>query len=168
MKKELIERIEVGSGGASSIEFTSIPQDGVDLVLMFSGRGTIASVSRFINVLFNGDADGNYNYMRLRGDGSTVTSASSATKYRLEIGLMPADSATANTFGSCQTHIANYTSSTIKSVSTDVVTENNATEAYAQLVANTWNGTAVTSINISTSGNIAEHSTASLYRVVAE
>ena len=168
MKKELIERITVGAGGASSIEFTSIPQDGVSLVLMFSGRGTIASVSRFINVLLNGDEDGNYNYMRLRGDGSAFTSASSATKYRLEIGLMPGDSATANTFGSCQTHIANYTSSTIKSVSTDVVTENNATEAYANLVANTWDGPAITSINISTSGNIAEHSTASLYKVVTE
>ena len=168
MKKELIERIEVGSGGASSIEFTGIPQDGKDLVLMFSGRGTISSVSRFINVLFNADQDGNYNYMRLRGDGSTVTSASSATKYRLEIGLMPSASATANTFGNCQAHITNYTSSTPKPVSTDSVTENNATEAYANLVANTWDGPAITSINISTSGNIAEHSTASLYRVVTE
>ena len=150
------------------MEFTGIPQDGVDLVLKFSGRGSIASVSRFINVLFNGDTGVNYSYMRLRGDGSAVTSASDATKSRLEIGLMTAGSATANTFGSCQTYISNYTSSTVKSVSTDVVTENNATEAYAQVVANTWDGAAITSINISTSGNIDQYSTASLYKITAD
>ena len=137
---------------------------------MFSGRGTISSVSRFINVLFNADQDGNYNYMRLRGDGSTVTSASSATKYRLEIGLMPSASATANTFGNCQAHITNYTSSTPKPVSTDSVTENNATASSQTLHASTWNNTdAVTSLQIQSSrSGFVEHSTASLYRVVAE
>jgi len=31
MSFELVETVTVGAGGASSIEFTSIPQDGTDL-----------------------------------------------------------------------------------------------------------------------------------------
>ena len=35
---QLIERVDVGSGGLSQIVFTSIPQDGVDLLCLYSLR----------------------------------------------------------------------------------------------------------------------------------
>ena len=170
MGMTLIEHIEVGSGGAASIEFTGIDQTGTDLVLMFSGRSTNTGSYPygFVNIEFNGDQNGNYSYLRLRAQDGTVASATSQTKYRCEIGLMPNASATANTFSSSETIISNYTSSTVKSISTNTVTENNATDAATEIVTNKWNGSALTSMSISTASNIEEYSTASLYIITAD
>ena len=163
----LIEHIEVGSGGASSIEFTGIDQTGTHLVLLLSARSTNTGSYGygFANIEFNGDQNGNYSYLRLRGDGSTVASATSQTKYRCEIGLMPAAVTTANTFSNSETIIANYTSSTVKTISTNTVTENNATDATQEIVCNKWDGSALTSMIISSASALAEYSTASLYMI---
>jgi len=39
-----IATVEVGAGGAASIEFTSIPADWSDLLVVLSGRSTVAMV----------------------------------------------------------------------------------------------------------------------------
>jgi hypothetical protein len=71
MGYQLIEHIEVGSGGAASIEFTGIPQDGVDLVLLASLRtdatGDLASISTKLNGVGTG-----YNLIRLYRFGSKL------------------------------------------------------------------------------------------------
>ena len=43
MGMQLIEHIEVGSGGAASIEFTGIDQTGQDLLLKVSSRNSADS-----------------------------------------------------------------------------------------------------------------------------
>jgi hypothetical protein len=168
MGYQLIETIEVGSGGAASIEFTGIPQDGVDLVVLASLRNTIGTDIRGINLYFNSDTGSNYSYLSLKGDGSAASS-SNGTATALEVGWMPGATTTANTFGSAKIYISNYTSGTAKSTSSDAVTENNGTTAYASLFANSWSGTAaITSITIDSSGDIEEYSTASLYKITAD
>jgi hypothetical protein len=50
----LLEKITVGAAGASSVEFSGIPQTGyTDLVVKVSARGTDSSVYAGIYVSFN-------------------------------------------------------------------------------------------------------------------
>jgi hypothetical protein len=51
---EAIATVEVGSGGAANIEFTSIPATYTDLKVVCSLRGTYAGITDDVNVYFNG------------------------------------------------------------------------------------------------------------------
>ena len=165
MRKELIERIEVGAGGAASIEFTSIPQDGTDLYLLVSARSTRGENVDGCLVKFNG-SNTNYSLAKLEGTGSATNSNSGSTA---ELGYLPGANITSNTFSSNAYVISNYASSANKSRSADSVVENNATASSQILFASTWADTsAISSIQISAAnGNLVEYSTASLYKIVA-
>ena len=161
---ELIASYTVGSGGTASIDFTSIPSTYTDLVLKVSLRGQYADNWMDCYLRFNGSSS-SYSDRVLYGTGSSAASLSeSASGINLRVeGSTP----TANTFASIDAYIPNYLSSNYKSVSADVVTENNGTTAIAQLIAGLWSNTAA--INQITlvpySGNWVQYSTAYLYGV---
>ena len=159
----LVETKTLGTA-AASIEFTSIPQDATDLVLLWSGRSSIDTIEWYLR--FNSDSGSNYTIRNLRGSGSTVLS-SSGTYTGLLFNGLNASSQTANTFGNVQVYIPNYTGSTQKSVSGDEVEENNATQAFQNLVAGIWTGTsAITTLTITNAGgNFVAGSMASLYKI---
>jgi len=168
MSMDLIQTVTVGSGGAASIEFTSIPQDGTDLVVLVSLRTNKASGNPdAIAMRFNGDTAGNYTTRWLEGTGSAAQSGNTTTGriYGEHLGQHAAY--TSNTFGNASFYVANYTSSSSKSLSIDGVTENNATGSYQVLAAAVWNNSnAITSLAITGDGNdLLQHSTASLYKV---
>ena len=170
MGLQLIETVTVGSGGASSIEFTSIPQDGVDLLLVFSVRVDRAG-SGFVDysLHLNGETTGtNYGYRTLIGTGSSVSSfAGPEARFTMEVN----DSvSTSNTFSNSSVYFSNYTSSAAKSVSIDSVGENNATAGRQEITAGLWNNTsAITSITLKhASNNTSQHSIASLYKITAD
>lgn len=157
-----IATVTVGSGGASSIDFTSIPATYTDLVLKFSLRNASGS-NRQVRFKFNGTTS-NMTYRLLYGDGSGAASENSTGIFAYSND----GSNTANTFGNGEIYIPNYAGSTNKSVSSDSVEENNATQAYSGLAANLWSDTsAITSISIIVNGggNILQYSTATLYGI---
>jgi hypothetical protein len=160
---KLIETKTLGTA-AASIEFTSIPQDGTDLVILISARSTRAAGADTGRVRFNGTTSG-YSGRELLGTGSGVVTGTTATSSVPAI--FPAASSTSNTFGNSVITIPNYTGATNKSISADVVTENNATEAFQDIVAVLWSNTAaITSIEVTTSnGDLVAGSTVSLYKV---
>ena len=165
----LLETITVGEAGASSVTFNNIPQSGyTDLKVVYSARGLAAATDRGMFVQFNGDTTSSYTYKFLRGDGSSAGSGGSTTTF-LYWGNFPAASATANTFGNGEFYIPNYTSSNYKSVSSDSVSENNATAGWDTFVAGLWSKTnAITSMLLyPESGNFAQYSTFSLYGLAA-
>ena len=164
MKKTLIERIEVGSGGAASISFTSIPATYTDLLLSFSVRTSQSAVNGKVNIVFNSDAT-NQSRRVLYGDGA---SAGSGTASNLEIDVN-ANTSTSNSFSNSMVYIANYGSSAAKSISSDSVQENNATTAIMVLNAGLWNDTdAITSISLEGNGNtLLQYSSASLYGITS-
>ena len=166
---EAIATVEVGSGGAADIEFTSIPGTYTDLLLLCSLR-----VSRTGNgpestfaMTFN-NSGSNYSDRVLRGNGSTASSASSSSSDIRDMNI-PTVEATASTFSNTTIYIPNYASSNGKSVSVDNVAENNATASFQTLVAGLWNDSAtITSIKFTEpngSSNFVEHSTATLYGI---
>ena len=162
-----IETVTVGSGGAATIEFASIPQTYTDLVVLFSLRsaGNVTS-SWSARVTFNSDTtNGNYSRRNLGGDGSAATSSSASDRF---VGHLDNSTATASTFGNGSLYIPNYTGSTNKSYSSDTVAENNATAGFNMLLAGLWsNVAAITNIKLDdyNGNNLAQYSTATLYGI---
>jgi hypothetical protein len=161
----LIASSTVGSGGASTIDFTSIPQTYTDLCLKFSGRLSSGSYGN-MQVTFNGATSG-YSNRYINGDGSSASSASGNTS-SLYLAISNSSGGT-NTFSSADMYIPSYTGSANKSTSTDQVSEDNATTAFQRLIAGLWSNTAaITSISIFPEpayGNLVQYSTAYLYGV---
>jgi len=161
---KLIQHITVGSGGAASITFSSIPATFTDLQLVISARTTgTAQNWQLINVLPNG-VTANRSQRYLAGTGSGVDNAAGS---ELQAWASSASS-TANTFGSVVINISNYLAAVAKSFSIDSVTETNATAALQVLTAGLWDDTsAITSLQLTlNSGNLVQHSSATLYGIL--
>jgi hypothetical protein len=165
----LLEKISVGAAGASSVTFSNIPQTGyTDLVMKMSVRTAGGSPYDFPAVKFNGSSSG-YTDKVIYGNGSFATSEqNNSTTYAFGY-FVDANGATANTFGSSEWYIPNYTSANYKSISQDVVSENNsASQSYTSLAANLWSNTAaITSIAITPANgaSFVQYSTFYLYGV---
>lgn len=155
-----IETVTVGSGGAASITFSSIAAGYTDLKLLVSGRCSTTDTTA--TIAYN--TGGTYTRRTLLGSGSAATSNTSAVDFRIS-----QSGDTASTFGNSEIYIPNYAGSTTKSYSVDSINENNATAAFQAITAGLWNQTAaITSIVLTPgSGNFAEHSTATLYGILA-
>ena len=137
-----IEHIELSSA-QGSIQFSSIPSDFTDLMILTSLRSDRSAVVDILELQLNG-ATANRSSRSLQGDGSAATS-SSYTSGR--IALDTAASATSNIFGNGQIYIPNYAGSLQKSAFVELVSENNATNAYQQIYSFRWaDTTAVNSV----------------------
>lgn len=165
----LISAVTVGSGGTSTIDFSSIPQTYTDLVLKVSGRSSYSNPWVSIGLKFNGaSASTDFSWKEFSTNGGTpATSSGTGDIYS---GDFIGSTATSNTFSNVEIYIPNYTTSKYKVVSTDGVTENNATNAVRMLGAGLWASTAaITSLSMrlysGVSGTIVEHSTAYLYGI---
>lgn len=155
----------VGSGGAASITFTSIPSTYTDLVVKISARGLNSNPYCYTALALNGVTTNQTS----RGLNGTATSASSFSASNFQF-FINGNTSTASTFSNNEFYIPNYAGSTNKSLSLDGVFESNSTAAdnnYLQLMADLWSNTAaITSITITgVTGNLAEHSSAYLYGV---
>lgn len=154
-----IASVIVGSGGAATIDFTSIPATFDDLVIKLSGRSSSAPAEGMY-IAFNGST-ANFTGRYLLGDGSNASSGVLA-RY---LGSIYGTIGTANVFNNTQIYIPNYSSANNKSFSVDNVAENNATTGFQNIIAGLWsNSAAITSISISCTGFI-QHSTATLYGI---
>jgi len=161
----LIASSTVGSGGTSSIDFTSIPSTYTDLQLMLSARG--ASTALYANIKLNNSSSAIYSLRTIYGDGSAAASQNDSGATYFERFLMVSSAYTANTFSNGMLYIPNYAGSNNKSVMFDSVNENNATAAQSFMVAGLWASTAaINQITLTpNTGNFAQYSTAYLYGV---
>lgn len=161
-----ISTVTVGSGGASSIDFNSIPQTYTDLVMKLSLRSTRTAFAQDdLYYKYNGSSTSNSG-IQIRASGSAVISTSGWITYNYG-GQVDSNSATSNTFSNIDIYIPNYSGSNNKSSSVDGIEENNATEAYANLLANLWSNTSpITSIALTLgAGNFVQYSSATLYGI---
>lgn len=155
MAMKLVETITVGAGGASSIEFTSIPQTGVDLLLVVSDRTN--QTGSFVTI--NGSAITTFSSIYAQGNGSTASSGSQTTAFKVG----GSTSYTADTFGSGQVYIFDYTSSDTKVLAMQGVSENNSTGSLIRMTHSSYTTSSpVTSLAV-TNATFEQFSTASLY-----
>ena len=159
MTMTLIETKTLGTATAS-VEFTSIPQNGTDLLLTVSSRTTGAGPDCLIRP--NGSTS-NMSGRRLRGNGVNVLSSTETTAYVENC----VSTDTASTFSNNSVYFANYTSSANKSISIDAIRENDATDSRQAIFSALWSDTAaITSITIvPSSTNFDVGSTFSLYKI---
>jgi hypothetical protein len=161
-----IATVTVGSGGAATMEFTSIPSTYTDLVVKTSirtSRGTFTA--DLIRVDFNGSST-NQSSRLLEGSASTAASFSLSTT---QVIAGTTSVSTANTFSNGEIYIPNYAGSANKSISADSVAENNATSGPLYLASGLWSNTAaITSITLTdvNSATFQQYSTATLYGIL--
>lgn len=162
----LIASSTVGSGGAASIDFTSIPGTYTDLCIFASVRTDRAgNAYSNMKIKFN-TSTANITGRFLRGIDSSVESF---TTTAAEWGA-PGAAATSSTFGNAYIYIPNYTSSNNKSVSIDSVIEQNASGQFNYLSAALWSQTtAITGLSLYSSDSstlLVQYSTAYLYGII--
>jgi hypothetical protein len=160
-----IASVTVGSGGASSIDFTSIPSTYTDLVVKLSARDNRSGESVTDVLVKVNNSSSNLSDRRVYGNGSGAFSDNNTTG---RVGVEPAPNSTSSTFGNFEIYFPNYSGSTNKSYSSDAVSENNATLSFATLTAGLWSQT--TAINQLTfypaaAASFVQYSTATLYGV---
>ena len=94
---ESIATVTVGSGGSSSISFTSIPSTFTHLQIRFIAKDARASSANSpVDIRFNSDSGNNYSSHDLLGDGGTA------------YGLGEANVSRIRTFGAAATLASNY------------------------------------------------------------
>ena len=163
-----IASVTVGSGGASSIDFTSIPSTYTDLCLKFSTRTTDTGAAfTAVGFTINGN-ESNGSWRLLYGNNGGAFSGSNSGYS--DTAYSSSATTTSNTFANSEIYLPNYAGSNYKSFSVDFVTENNSSASNANIYgfrANLWSSTAaVTSVSLlSRAGNFVQYSTAVLYGI---
>lgn len=159
-----ISATTVGSGGASAITFSNIPQTYNDLFVKFSIKSTTANQNTDGLFFKLNNSSASFTRKSVYGDGSGAGTSSQSNAY---LGFASGGSAT-NIFGSGELYIPNYTGSNYKTSSSDTVSEANQTVAYQFLAGQLWSQTsAVTQIDLYFSGSdtIGQYSSATLYGI---
>lgn len=158
----LISSSTVGSGGAASISFSSIPSTYTDLKLVTTLRTNRTSFGDYALVALNSTAPSAYMQSWYSG---TLISVTSTLSYNIT-----SDNANgANEFSYNEIYLPNYRSSAAKTGCVDGVVEQNAASPQGVSIAGVlWSVTApITSISITPRFGSAfqENSTAYLYGI---
>jgi hypothetical protein len=159
---KLISTVTVGAGGTTSIDFTSIPQTFTDLILVMSARTTASSITDGnAGLTFNGSSVG-FSGKRMYAyyNGGSAQASDNGNGF-----FINGASATANTFGSLQITIPNYTSANSKAYSIESVAESNdANLVFSGITSGLWsNSAAITRVTFA--ANFVQNCTATLYGI---
>lgn len=159
MAYELVEAVEVGSGGAGTILLDNIPQDGLDLVLVMSLRQT--NSGDFINGGFRLNSTTRSVTRRIWvSNGDTVNED---TNYFIGIN---GTSTEANTFTFTRISIPDYTSSNDKVVHVEHFGENTTRTNQINMQTQRFNiSSGITRFQLDVGGTLAQYSTAYLYKI---
>lgn len=153
-----IASIEVGSGGASSIAFTSIPQNFTSLRVVFSLRlsasGNVGGALKINGTSGSAPLVMYGNYTGTQSEVNNLTGWANSSSYA------------SNTFSNGTLYVLNYTASSNKTYSFDAITETNGTTAYLGLASGTVSNTSpTTSIELYNGDTLAQYSSATLYGI---
>jgi hypothetical protein len=164
---EAIATVTVGSGGAATMAFSSIPATYTDLLIMLSLRAEnsgSAGYDFYALMSFNGSTT-SASFRRLAGYSTTATSDNGT--FGLYAASFLGSTGTASTYGNAQVYIPNYAGSNNKSYSSESAAETNSVNNYLDMTAGLWSNTAaITSITFTPSaGDFEQYSTATLYGI---
>lgn len=168
MAVEFISEVTVGAGGASAINFSSIPQTYSDLFLSVYLRSTDPNPDTII-MQFSGDTSSMYNITRIFGYDGTVVANKQTNQPYLWAGGMPGSNQVVNGFCNGTFYIPNYTSSYDKSIICDTYSPQDNTNNYRLIITSgLWRASqSVSSINLRSynSGNFVQNSKVTLYGI---
>ena len=160
---ESIATVTVGSGGQSSISFTSIPSTYKHLQIRMMAAYTGSVGSGFI--AFNGDnASGNYSYHALGGDGTSPGTAALASQNQGKFTGFAGTSPAANNV--MVMDILDYTNvNKYKTTRALYAWDANGT-GYVEFNSNSWRSySAITSVVLTPANTFAQYSSFALYGI---
>jgi hypothetical protein len=105
---ESIQTFTVGSGGQSSIDFTSIPNTYKHLQIRGIVRYSGAAGNNPMYMTFNSDSGSNYSWHGLFGDGASASAAAGSNRSRIDIDRIAGANAASNIFGTFVIDILDY------------------------------------------------------------
>ena len=164
MTYKLIASSTVGSGGAASIVFNSIPQTYTDLAIRISCRTNGASVGDGFNITLNSSTS-SFTGKSLFGDSASARSGGGTTA---SLGVVAGTSQAANIFAATDVYINDYSSSNFKPILIQNANDSNATlNAYVFQSGKLWSDTtAITSFTLTPdTGSWIQYTTVNLYGI---
>ena len=160
---ESIATVTVGSGGSSTISFTSIPSDYKHLQIRMISRNTTNN-NQSLALRFNSDSGSNYSYHRLYGFGTGTGADGSANASLILTGT---ETNTSSTFGTSITDILDYQNTSKFKTTRSLTGWDNNGDGILFLLSGNWRSTsAITSITITPESNsFAQYSHFALYGI---
>lgn len=159
-----IATVTVGSGGSTSISFTSIPSTYKHLQIRYFAKNNSSYGEQGIRVFYNGDTTvSNYYAHRLQGDGS---SAGAWSDPQPAIGTIYGGGSAYFSGGIID--ILDYTNTNKKKTARSLSGTDANGSGYVALYSDLWNAStnAITDLTISQAGNtFAQYSSFALYGV---
>jgi hypothetical protein len=147
---ESIATVTVGSGGQSSISFTSIAATYKHLQIRLIGRiDRSGEANDFFTIRFNGDTAANYSWHALEGSGTTVYAESGTSTALPRNGDITATTATASMFGVGVVDILDYTNTNKYTTVRSFTGRDQNGSGWVWFGSSNWRNTAaVTSIDV--------------------
>lgn len=167
---ESISTVSVGSGGSSTITFSSIPSTYKHLQVRLITRNNRGSTLDGLYMRLNSDSGNNYSDHFIRGDGGSTTPATNATTSTnlMLMGTVPASNGTANIFAGAVIDVLEYANTNINKTVRSFLGYDASGTGYIGLYSGNWRSTsAITSITIgSTNGSgLLQYSQFALYGI---
>ena len=104
-----IATVTVGSGGAASVTFSSIPQGYTHLQIRGISRTDVVGTSSGRQIMrINGDSGSNYAWHGILADGASINADVATSASSLHVAAAVFDSNTANVFQGCVIDILDY------------------------------------------------------------
>lgn len=167
---ESIATTTVGSGGTSTITFSSIPSTYKHLQIRGILRGTRAVTDSEFAIRLNSDSGSNYSFHYLRGNGSSASASAGSSVTNANIGSNPGSSTSASIYAVMVMDILDYADTNkYKTLRTISGYDSNGA-GYVYFDSALWRSTsAITSIEFSPSANNWEqYSSLALYGIKGE
>lgn len=166
---ESIATVTVGSGGSSTVTFSSIPSTYKHLQLRMTARCTQQTTGNATNMYLrlNSDSGTNYTYHYLKGNGSTASALANTARDSAIFTFPTKSGETSGIFGVSVLDILDYTNTnkykTLRHL--EGYDANGSGEIF--LYSNLWlNTSAVTSITLTEDlGDFAQYSSFALYGI---
>lgn len=160
----------VGSGGASSVTFSSIPSTYTHLQVRITAKGNRSIAIENGYLTFNGDSNNNYNNHNLYADGTTVYAGVNNSDPGMLIYTFAGNGgqSDSNVFGAGVIDILDYTSTNKFKVSRALAGYDNNTQGLLGLNSGLWRNTnAITSLTLTPTGGTAwlQNSSFALYGI---
>jgi hypothetical protein len=142
---ESIATVTVGSGGSSTVAFTSIPATYKHLQIRILNRSTRADAADAISLRFNSDSAANYSWHYLRGDGSLTGSGGSTSQNEINISYdFAASTAASSIFGVGIIDILDYANTNKNKTTRGFVGNDRSGAGAVGISSGNWRSTSAT------------------------
>jgi hypothetical protein len=165
---ESIATVTVGSGGQSSVTFSSIPSTYQHLQVRYMPRISTSDTAENTWLRFNGDTGSNYTYHFLDGNGSSASAGAGTSQTRILAGRAGAANSGSNIFGANVLDVLDYANTNKYKTARILGGIDRNGDGNIRLDSGVWmNTAAVTSLTISptTGNNFVQYSSFALYGI---